>query len=399
MTERLYLLDSEYSTCDALVTACQGGEGGWLVTLDKSVFFPNKGGQPCDLGTIGGAAVTACFEREGELYHVCDRPLEIGERVKAEIDYNRRFDIMQQHTGEHVLSYCAWKEFSAVNVGFHCAMDYATLDLDKPLTQEEVWQLERLANATVSENRSVSAKIYNSEDDIKDIPLRKHAEGLTAPIRLVTVEGGDCCTCCAPHVKSTGMIGHIKIVDAMAYKGGLRITFLCGSRATEYSRRVQAELTKIARLFSTSYDKAFEAVVKQGEELSNLKRELRAAIAETDRRYAEELIGGAKQVRGIRLTVALVSPMDGKRLKNLCTSTLFGKSLSVLLSPFNGQVGYVLSCSELDMDMGECIAAVNAALNGKGGGRGTLAQGSAKERPDLAGTVLQLSDYFERLLR
>ena len=136
MTERLYLKDSMLFLCSAVVTGCTETDGGYAVELDRSVFFPNKGGQPCDTGMIGEAVVSSCDEQGDRLIHLCDRPLSVGETVTVSIDGERRFDIMQQHTGEHMLSWCAWQMYGAVNVGFHCALDYATLDLDQPLSHE-----------------------------------------------------------------------------------------------------------------------------------------------------------------------------------------------------------------------------------------------------------------------
>ncbi|MDO4565468.1 MAG: DHHA1 domain-containing protein [Clostridia bacterium] len=398
MTERLYLIDSELSGCEAEVLACKRTEGGFAVKLSQSVFFPNKGGQPCDTGSIGGARVLSCFEEGDALYHLCERELAPGSRVKVEIDVERRMDIMRQHTGEHILSYCAWKLFQTANVGFHCALDYATLDLDKPLSQKELDAIEWAANELVYANAAVRADIYADEAEISGIQLRKHSEGITAPIRLVSIEGADVCTCCAPHVKRTGEIGQIKIVDAMAYKGGMRLTFLCGGRALRRAAEMQKAMSRLALEFSTSWDRVEAAVGKQGEELNGVRRELRSAQGELDAYRAEELKRKATEVAGVRLIVDKTTAMDGKRLRSLCQNTLEGKSLSLLFAPQNEQVNYVICCKELNLDMGGCIEAVNAALNGKGGGRGTLAQGSAKLRPGLDETLISLKNYFSRLL-
>ena len=231
MTERLYLLDSMLSLFDATVTACEPDRSGYRIELDQSAFFPNKGGQPCDVGTLNGIAITDVSEQGERLWHYAKQAIPVGAAVHGELDFKRRFDIMQQHTGEHLLSYCAWHLFGAQNVGFHCALDYATLDLDKPVGHDGITEIENLANRLAAENAAVTATIYESEEDLKGIPLRKHAEGLTAPIRIVTIEGSDACTCCAPHVKRTGEIGQLKIIEAIPYKGGTRCTFLCGMRA------------------------------------------------------------------------------------------------------------------------------------------------------------------------
>lgn len=400
MTERLYLQDSMLFSCDAVVTACEPYQNACRVELDRSVFFPNKGGQPCDTGTIGDAVVSSCDEDGERLWHLCDRPLPVGERVTAAIDGERRFDIMQQHTGEHLLSWCAWTLFGATNVGFHCALDYATLDLDKPVTHEQVQAIERLANREAAKNAAVTAKEYATEEDLaaSGVVLRKHSEGLIAPIRVVTIEGSDACTCCAPHVHRTGEIGQLKIVGELPYKGGMRLTFLCGMRALAHAQRLQDAVDAIALRFSTGRDNAVSAVEKQAGELSETKKAYRGVCASLDEYAAKGLIAEAETVRGTQLIVRLADTMDAKRLRALALRTQAKKSLSVLFSTQGDTVYYVLSASGLSLDMGELCKVVNLTLSGKGGGRGPLAQGSAPLKLDLKESVEQLAAYCKKVL-
>lgn len=399
MTERLYLLDSMTSAFDAVVTACEPHKDGFLIELDRSAFFPNKGGQPCDVGTIGDAAVLDVNEQGERLLHLTDRAIPAGTAVHCELDFARRFDIMQQHTGEHLLSYCAWHLFGAQNVGFHCALSYATLDLDKPVSHEGITAIEDLANRLAAENAAVTAKIYETERDLEGIPLRKHAEGLTAPIRIVTIEGSDACTCCAPHVRKTGEIGQLKIVEAIPYKGGMRCTFLCGMRALRHAQQMQNTVTSIALRFSTAREQAEAAVQKQAEDLSDAKRELRQAYAALDEYLAKALKAEAEDVKGTKLIVKLLESVDAKRLRNLAGATMTDRALTVLFSDTGERVSYLLASNGIKADMGLLVAAVNTALNGNGGGRGTLAQGSAKKSADLAETVESLRTYFCSVLR
>ena len=176
MTERLYLQDSMLAAFDAAVIACERCGDGYEIELDRSAFFPNKGGQPCDIGSLSNVSVTDVNERGERLLHRTDCAIPVGTRVHGEIDFARRFDIMQQHTGEHLLSYCAWELFGAQNVGFHCALTYATLDLDKPVGHDGITGIENLANRLAAENAAVTAKIYETEADLIGVPLRKHAE-------------------------------------------------------------------------------------------------------------------------------------------------------------------------------------------------------------------------------
>ena len=397
MTQRLYLIDSHLFENECTVRACVPAGDGFDVQVDRTVFFPNKGGQPCDTGTLGGVNVIDVREAGDELVLRTDGPLPVGAAVVGHIDEGRRLDIMEQHTGEHVLSWCAYKLFDAVNVGFHCALTYATLDLDKPVTPEQVAEMENMANGLVRQNLPVTAVIYDSEEDLKDVPLRKHAEGLIAPIRVVSIEGADSCTCCAPHVHFTGEIGVVKIVSAVAYKGGMRMTFLCGGRALGLFQRLQSTVDAIARKFSTAQEEVLSAVEKQESELKEVKKEKAALTGRLEEYLTAELKAQAEDVKGKKLLVRLTDT-DPKRLRPLALATLPEKGLTLLLTERNGQLTYVLCANGLKLDMGELIPAVNLALGGKGGGRGTLAQGSAPTPSGLPETVEQLKTYLHQRL-
>ena len=364
----------------------------------RYLFFPNKGGQPSDTGFLNDAAVSACEEEGDELVHFAAAPFKAGERVTVKIDEKRRLDIMEQHTGEHLLSWCAYTLFDAANVGFHCALNYATLDLNKPLTPEQIDALETLANDTARENRAVTAAVYESEEALKELPLRKHAEGLAAPIRVVSIAGADKCTCCAPHVRCTGEIGLLKITEAVSYKGGMRLTFLCGGRALSYCRSLQGIVSAAAKGFSAGPEGILPAIEKLQEEVTALKKEKRALEGRLDGYLTEELKGKAQTVKKAALLVETVENIDPKRLRPLALSTLKENSLTLLLAPNGEQVSYVLCCKGLKLDMGECAGAVNTALEGKGGGRGELAQGSAPLTKDLPQRLEQLRFYLSRRL-
>ena len=397
MTERLYLVDSHLFENECTVLSCEPAKEGFDVMVDRTVFFPNKGGQPCDTGILGGVKVVDVRESGDELILRTEGPLPVGETVTGHIDEKRRLDIMEQHTGEHVLSWCAYKLFDAVNVGFHCALTYATLDLDKPLTPEQVTEMEDMANGLVRRNLPVTAAIYESEEDLKGVPLRKHAEGLIAPIRVVSIEDADSCTCCAPHVHSTGEIGAIKIVSAVAYKGGMRMTFLCGGRAMKQFQKLQTAVDAIARKVSTAGDEVLSAVEKQEAELKAVKKEKADLTARLEGYLTAELKAQAEDVKGKKLLVKLTDT-DPKRLRPLALATLPEKGLTLLLTERNGQLSYVLCANGLKLDMGELIPAVNLALGGRGGGRGTLAQGSAPTPSGLPETVEQLRTYLKQRL-
>lgn len=399
MTERLYLQDSMLYNCEATVLACEPHKDGYAVRLDRTVFFPNKGGQPCDVGFIGEGKVSACIEEGEELLHICDKPLEIGTRCRVAIDGERRFDIMQQHSGEHLLSWFAYTLFGYINVGFHCALDYATLDLDKPLTEEQLQLWEEKTNAFVPTNAPIYATIYDNEEELAAVSLRKHSEGLSGAVRVVTIEGADSCTCCAPHVKSSAQIGAILITQAIAYKGGMRVTFLCGHRAYVYAARQRRSMDTLARGFSTSQDKVVDSVEALKYQLSACKRQNKTLSDRVEGYVSEELYKEALEIKGSRLSVALIEDVDSKRLRGLAQAVLKTKGLCLLLCPAEGQLSYLLYSKGIKADMGEYIQAVNAILSGKGGGRGDMAQGRSPLPEGLKEIVEQLRFYLAQRLK
>lgn len=400
MTEKFYNQNSHQTEITAVVRACVPSKDGFEVLLDRTVLFPEGGGQPSDTGTIGDAVVLHCREESGEVYHLVDRSLDAGSEVVVKLDWRRRFDFMQQHTGEHLLSFAFYKLFSTANVGFHLALDYATIDFDKPLDHTQIIEAETLANTYVWRNLPVTAAFYETEKDIENLPLRKHAEGLTAPIRIVSIEDADMCTCCAPHCTLTGEIGSIFVLDAISYKGGTRITFLCGERALKHNRAAHDTLDALARRFSTARENAASAVAKLSDEYGALKRRERDLEREVNRYVAAELIESAETTGKFQLIVKLLSGFEAGRLKDLAQNVATEKTLVVLFSENDGKLNYVLASGEaFPVELSELIQAVNTATNGKGGGRGSLAQGMSKSTSGAAETVEQLKDYLIRRLR
>lgn len=401
MTNKLYYQDSHLTACVSRVLSCVPGKGGFDVLLDQTVLFPTGGGQQCDLGTVGDANVLDCREAGADVVHTLDKAVTEGTEVAVSLNWERRFDYMQQHTGEHLLSFAFYTLFSAANVGFHLADGYTTIDFDKPLTHDQLTEAEGLANSYVWRNLPVTATLYPDEAAIRDLPLRKHAEGLTAPIRVVQVEDADCCTCCAPHCKTTGEVGSIFITDAASYKGGTRITFLCGKRALQNARLTHDRLDAIARRFSASREQAVDAVNKMGDELTASRHKERDYAKELNGYVAAELLSQGEKAGKRTVVTRLFDHMDSQCLKDLAQLTVKGKdTLALLMSKQGDKLAYVLAESEgFPVDVSELMPAVNAALNGKGGGRGTLAQGMAQKCDGAGEALLQIHGYFLQRLK
>ena len=211
-TEKLYDRDAFLKEFDAVVTDCRPGKGDtYLVTLDRTAFYPEGGGQPADHGDLGGAAVLDVQERDGLVLHTCDRPLTVGASVHGAIDWSRRFDHMQQHSGEHIVSGMLCAAFSCDNVGFHMGADVVTIDYNAPMTWEQVLEVEARANRYIWENHPFRA-YYPAPEELAAIPYRSK-KALEGPVRITEFPGADCCACCGTHVAASGQVGLVKFLS------------------------------------------------------------------------------------------------------------------------------------------------------------------------------------------
>ena len=398
MTEKFYLNNAYLRATQSTVLACEEKEDGYLVELDRTIFYPTGGGQPHDTGTIGGVAVTDVFERGERVLHAVSAPLMPGETVACEINWARRFDHMQQHSGEHLLSFAAKELFCAVNVGFHMADRRCTIDLDKPLTREAIEAIENRANALVFENLPVRVK-YVDLDELSTLTLRKKAEGLAGPVRIVDMPGGDSCTCCGTHVAHTGEIGVIAVTAAEAHKGGVRLSFVCGSRALSYLQKTRGVLSDIARACSCGAEDIPTAVQTSRREFSSLKCENKTLQTMLVRALSRELRGEARIINGKRLIARFVD-VPAPLLRPLATALCeAGDTITLLLAQSEEGVQYALCRSDgINADIQEITKYVNRTLQARGGGRGNLAQGSAPRMDNLEGIVERLADDMARRL-
>lgn len=394
MTEKLYYQTPVLYECDSTVLSCNEQDGCFRVLLDKTVIFPEGGGQPADRGFIGGAVVRGAEEINGEIWHLCDSALDVGAEYKVRFIPGVRRDHTEQHTGEHILSGIASSLFGAKNVGFHMAEDYCTIDFDIYLSEEELTVLEREANLIVRLDLPVRADNVDAEQ-LKDLVLRKKSDVKSNDVRIIYIDDGrvDSCTCCGTHFDSTGKVGAIKITDSQKYKGGTRLWFACGGRAVNAAADMQKNMTAIARSFSTSREELASAVYKQGEELAAAKRECKEKARLIASLMADKLghdgavvvnepALGAYDVR--LLCEALVS-------KHRCAAIVFG-------SAGEGCCYSTARAEGLSVHAGEICKAVNAAVNGKGGGNAAFANGSGKNA--AAGEICaMLENYLSKLLK
>ncbi|MBQ9832378.1 MAG: hypothetical protein IJO48_01455 [Clostridia bacterium] len=399
MTERLYYCDKLYE-CEAKVLSCEKCDGGYAVKLNRTVIFPESGGQLSDTGTIDSARILRAEEDGEDVIHICDAPVEMGETVCVKADIEPRLDHTRQHTGEHILSGLISKMFGAVNVGFHMAKDYCTIDIDSVLDKEQLLKLELEANRAVMRNVKITTETVDGSE-LENISLRKVAKGLEGEVRIVYIGDVDSCTCCGTHCAYSGEVGAIAITDSMKYKQGTRLWFACGERAIKASQSNAETVSKIANRFSTNRDEVFNAVAKQGDELNKTRRELKKRTDMLLEYKAQELENAAEDVNGTKLTVANLEGMAMQELKTLAEKLPSGiKRAAVLFAQNDEALFYLVKTSgAVKQNAREICLVINAMLGGKGGGREELAQGSSSPVNNAEETAAQLSVYLKKSLQ
>lgn len=347
--------------------ACEEGGGFWTV-LDQTCFFPEGGGQYADTGYLGETKVVDARERDGIVYHRTEAPLEPGELVRGRIDWEERFEKMQQHTGEHIVSGLVHSRFGYNNVGFHLGSDYCTMDFDGPISPEELREIEWEANRAVALDLEVIVQ-YPSKEELGHMEYRSKIE-IEGQVRIVSVPGYDVCACCAPHVDRTGEIGLIKLVNRMNYKGGERITMLCGFRALrDYDSKLTAA-REIGAHLCEKEDQIAGAVRRQKEELEKQKYE-------NGRLMHQLLVFRAKEipVEG-SMTAVFTDDIRGDVPRELMNLLLERGAFicGVFAAAGDGGWRYVIGSRQADVrPLGK---ALNSRFEGRGGGKPGMVQGT-----------------------
>lgn len=285
MTNRLYYEDSYIRDFTSEVLSCESSGDKYEVILRDSAFYPGGGGQPCDTGMISGAKVTEVFTRGEDIVHVTDR--EVHGTVEGHIDFRRRFALMQNHSGEHIVSGIMHSLFGANNVGFHMGSEDVTLDLDVKITDEELSRVEVLANRAIYENIEIRT-YFPTESELCEKSFRSKKDFPSGTkVRLVEIGGYDLCACAATHVRYTGEIGIIRLISMINYKGGVRIHMLCGEDALSLIQRSFGVLSGCARSLSVKPEELPEAIERLNariseskEQISRLNRELFAFLVD-----------------------------------------------------------------------------------------------------------------------
>ena len=372
MTERLYYADSHLQDFTARVTGCRPEGNGWAVTLDRTAFFPEGGGQPGDTGTLNGIPVTDTREKEGEILHFTPAPLAEGAPVSGALDWDRRVALMQNHSGEHIVSGTAHRLFGCDNVGFHMSGGEVTIDLSAELTQKQLDRLEEEANRVVFDNRAV--RTYFPKPEILETLRYRSKREMTENVRLVEIEGCDLCACCAPHVNRTGEIGIIRLTGSMRHRGGMRLTAVCGINALEDYRRMCRAADEISALLSVPRTETARGVERQAEELERAKGE----TAGLRRRLLDMKIAGMTPEGGD--LVLFEQGLTGDDLRRLADAG--ADRCAGVCAAFCGADGFQYAVASRHVDLKARAAEFNRLVSGRGGGSPSMIQGSCRASED-----------------
>lgn len=368
-TRRLYYEDVYKKEFEATVLECREAKKGYQVLLDESAFYPEGGGQPSDFGTLGEARVSEVHEKDGELLHYTDRPLEAGQTVTGRIDWEHRFDLMQQHSGEHMVSGLIHEKYGYDNVGFHMGSDVITIDFNGLLTEEQMAEIEQRVNEKIWENRAVEIT-YPTPLELEELPYRSKKE-LTGKVRIVRFPGVDLCACCGTHVTHTGEIGMVKLLSVVKFRDGVRMEMLCGKRVLNYLNMVSEQNHKVSVQLSAKAEKTAEAVARMQEENFRLK----GAVL----RYEEEMNAvEAGKWENAGNVLLFKEGMEADSLRKLTDAVMNTCNGRCAVFSRNADGSYKYAIGEREGDLCSYTKEMNAALNGRGGGKPFFVQGSVQ---------------------
>ena len=369
-TEKLYYQDAHQAQFQATVLSCRPGKHGYDVVLDRTCFYPEGGGQPGDTGVLSGVRVTDTHEAGGEIVHYCEAPLAEGQTVEGTIDYERRFEFMQLHTGEHILSGVIHRRFGYENVGFHMGAESVTIDFNADISWEELMEIEEAANRYICEDHAIDIHFYRGAE-LEKVEYRSK-KPLEGDVRIVAFPGADCCACCGTHVLRAGQVGLVKFLSVQKFREGVRIELLCGDRARRYLSACWEQDVRIAQALSVKPTASAAGVERVLGELSALKQRCarleEAAFART-----------AAQYEGKGDVLLFEDEMSGDSLRKLCdavTNRCGGRC--AVFAGAEGAYKYAIGCA--GGDLRELTKRMNAALSGRGGGKPNFVQGSVSCR-------------------
>lgn len=384
---RLYEVDSFCREFSSQVLSCEASsrkDGTFYeIVLEDTAFYPEGGGQPFDVGYLNAVEIVAVHEKDGKVLHLACEPIAVGTEVQGRIDWQRRFQLMQAHSGEHILSGFAHSLYGCENVGFHMGKDFVTIDFDVLLTWEQAEEIERKANEYIWENHAIEVS-YPTPEQLQSLAYRSKKE-LSGDVRVVRFPHADCCACCGTHVESSGQVGLVKLFSCSKFRQGVRIELLCGERALQYLSELQQENQKVSALLSAKAKETSVAVASLLQERDGLRNR----VQQLEKLQVAQLL---QQHQGEMLVFVEDISLDALRV----LSTDLGKALSeqgICACFLKDGEGYRYSLSSVTGDVRPVAKALNEAFSGRGGGKPTLAQGSVR------GTPKDLRDFVGKLLQ
>ncbi|HYU77874.1 MAG TPA: DHHA1 domain-containing protein [Vicinamibacterales bacterium] len=393
MTTRLYYLEPYRTAFDAVVTSCETHDGRLHVALDRTVFYPTSGGQPFDTGVLGDARVLDVIDREDDVVvHVVDRPLNVGSTVTGTIDWDRRFDHMQQHTGQHVLSAAFDRLFDVRTESFHLGTAAATVDLAREVTASEVAAAESESNRVVWEDRPVSIR-FASPEEAMALPLRKEpARG--GRLRLIEIDDFDLSACGGTHVARTGAIGTIAITGTEKFRGGSRVEFLCGGRVLSRFRLWREAFAATRQHLSVGPAELAGAVERLQGDAKSLQRTIRSLQEQLASHEAKGLLARGERLDDRLIVAEALDGWDAAGLKALAVAATSSdpRATAALFTTATPQLAVVARGKECSVDAAAVLKALFARFGGKGGGKPDLAQGGGltAKKEDLVAAAMDL---------
>ena len=379
-TRKLYYEDCHRSAFSARVLSCRGVEQGWEVVLDATAFYPEGGGQACDLGLLGSVKVLDVQERGEEVVHLCDGPLEVGAEVSGAIDYERRFDLMQQHTGEHIVSGIVNRRYGYHNVGFHMGADVVTIDFDGVIPEGDLPEIEEEANAFLWRNLPVKCW-YPSPEELPGVFYRTKKQ-LSWPVRIVKIPGADSCACCGVHVAATGEVGLVKLLSTVGFRGGTRMEMACGKRAFHILNSVFHQNRLVSQAFSAQMTQTGAAAQRMNEMLAAEK----FRVTGLQRQLLNHIAAGYAGCGDVVRFEAGLEPVLVRELADGIAAHCGGTA-----AVFSGsdEAGYAYCLISRQGDLQGLGKAMTAALSGRGGGKPNCQQGR------LQASRSQILAFFE----
>lgn len=386
-TVRLYDQDAYATKFEAEVLACEEVEKKekkvYQVWLDQTLFFPEEGGQSPDMGTIDSIKVLDVQIKDEVITHTLAAPLAVGTMVKGVVDWKHRFYNMQQHSGEHIFSGIVHNRFGYDNVGFHLSDSIVTMDFNGVITAEDIEKIETEVNQAIIENIPVEVS-YPTKEELKVLEYRSKIE-IEGQVRIVTIPGYDVCACCAPHVRRTGEIGMLKVMNVQSYKGGVRISILCGFRALEAFRQKADIITELMAQFSTNQEALVENVTK----LKNTNQTMKNQLASAKQELMEYKVAAIPE--DSENAILFESDLDTPVVRNVVNGLV--EKFAGISAVFVGddENGYQFIVGSKNKDCRAIAAALREKLSARGGGSDKMIQGS------VAASQLQIEELLATL--